>query len=74
MGVKIMANLSKEEIHKILIGVFKFEMKRQEDMKKLKMELSKIKKNGIQNNPKRYAEILYEISIIDPVEHDDETK
>ena len=68
-----MSELS-DEINEIIKGVLNAEEQRQIEIKKLKEELENFRKTSISKNPKRFAEIMYTLSVIDPAGHDKKTE
>ena len=63
-----------DEIHELIKGVMEAENKRRLDVKRLKLELSDLGKTGRLSDPKRFAEILYELSIIAPMDYEEQMK
>ena len=60
-----------DEINEIIKGVVNAENKRQIEIKNLKTELGELKKAGVTTDPKRFAEILYLLSVFDPAGYDE---
>ena len=63
-----------DEIHELIKGVMTAENKRRLAVKNLKAELSELGKSGELKDTKRFAEILYELSILDLIDYEEQVK
>jgi len=65
-----MKKISVEDLQKILKGLFEEEKRRRRKVKNLRLELTELGITGKLSDPDRFAEILEELSILDPVDEE----